>query len=143
MMVSRSRTIASVCGDLTVGGAELEEVQSVRILRVTLDSNFNFEAHLRLVVSKAARSLRSCVEQESYLITHVCSNAVSMYMFCPAWSIVHSCGCRRRSLIWVCWIVLFAVRKGCESVSFVVWGTEERVLPCGCSMAFIVEWTTL
>ena len=32
--------------------------------------------------------LRMCAEQESYLIVHVCSIAVSMYMFCPVWSIV-------------------------------------------------------
>ena len=37
-------------------------------------------------------------------------------------SIVPPCGCRLPSIIWVCWIVLFAVRKGFVRVL----GTEER-----------------
>ena len=54
-----------------------------------------------------------------------------MHMFCSAWNIVPPCGCRLRSLSWVCWIVLFVVRKGCVRVSFVVYGRR-----------FITEWTT-
>ena len=38
-------------------------------------------------------------EQESYFIIHVCIRVVLKHMFCPAWSIVSACGCRRRSLI--------------------------------------------
>ena len=39
--------------------------------------------------------------------------------------------------------ILFAVRKGCVKVSFVIWGTEGKSVPCACSMRFITEWTTL
>ena len=35
------------------------------------------------------------------MIVHVRSKAASMQMFCPAWSIVPPCGCRRRSFICV------------------------------------------
>ena len=56
MAVSRSRTIAPVYGDLTIGGAELEEVKGLRILGVTRDSKLTFAIHMREVVSKAARS---------------------------------------------------------------------------------------
>ena len=59
----------------------------------------------------------SCTEKESYLIVHVCSRAVSRNVFCPALSIVLTCGCCRRSLIWFRWIVLFAVQKGCVTMS--------------------------
>ena len=57
MVLSRSRIYALSCGDLTVGGAELEEVKGLRILGVTVDSKLTFETHLREVVSKAAKSL--------------------------------------------------------------------------------------
>ena len=57
MVVSRSRTCVPGYGDLTHGGDELEEVKSLRILGVTFDSKLTFEAHLREVVSKAARNL--------------------------------------------------------------------------------------
>ena len=57
MVVSQSRTIAPGYGELTVGSTELEEVKSLRILGVTLNSNLTFEMHVRGVVSKAARSL--------------------------------------------------------------------------------------
>ena len=83
MGVSRSRTDAPGYGILTLGGTELEEVKSLRILGVTLDSKLTFEAHLREVVLKAARS----VEHKSYLIVLVCPRAVSMHMSCPSWSI--------------------------------------------------------
>ena len=69
-------------------GAEPEKAQNLCIPGITLDSKLTLENHLREVVSKAARSLGSCAEQESYFIVHVCSRAVSMRMFCPAWSIV-------------------------------------------------------
>ena len=149
-MSDLGQLIAPVYGDLTLGGAELEEIKNLRIFRVTLDFKLMFETHLREVVSKAARSPGLCGEQESDLIVHVCSRAVSMHMFCQAWSIVPPCGCRRRSLIWVCWIELFAVRKGCVR-DFVVCGTEkssvpqtkQTQVPCVCSIKFITEWTTL
>ena len=57
MVVSRSRTIAPGYGDLTLGGTELEEVKSLRILGMTFDSKLTFETHVREVASKAARSL--------------------------------------------------------------------------------------
>ena len=57
MVVSRSLTYAPGYGDLIFGGAELEELKSLRILGATFDSKLTFETHLRKVVSKAARSL--------------------------------------------------------------------------------------
>ena len=87
-----------------------------------------FENNLREVVSEAVEGvLVSCAVQNSYLITHVCWRAVSMHFtrvlkscsmhkFCQPCSIVLSCGCRFLSLIRVCWLVLFAVRKGCAKV---------------------------
>ena len=83
MGVSRSRTDAPGYGILTLGGTELEEVKSLRILGVTLDSKLTFEAHLRQVVLNAARS----VKHKSYLIVLVCPRAVSIHMSCPSWSI--------------------------------------------------------
>ena len=55
MVVSRSLTIASSYSDFTLGGAQLEEIKSLRVLGITLDSKLTFETHLREVVSKAAR----------------------------------------------------------------------------------------
>ena len=81
MVVNRSRTSAPGYGDLTLGGAELEELKSPRILGETFDSRLTFDIHLREVVSKAVRNLGSCAEQESNLIVHVCSKAVSMHIF--------------------------------------------------------------
>ena len=53
-MINRSRTVTLGYGDLTLCGAELEKVYSLRIFGITLDSKLTFEAHLRKVVSKAA-----------------------------------------------------------------------------------------
>ena len=89
-----------------------------------------FETHLREEVSEAARNLGVCTEQESYLIVHVCSRVVAMHMFCQAGSNMPPSECRRWSLIWVCLIVLFVVRKGCLRVSFVVWGTKNVATLC-------------
>ena len=57
MMVSRFQIIAASYGDLTLCGAEFEEVKSLRILEVTFDSKLTFETHLRKIESTAARSL--------------------------------------------------------------------------------------
>ena len=45
-MVSRSRTYAPGYGDLTLDGAELEEVNSLHIFGATFDSTFTLETHL-------------------------------------------------------------------------------------------------
>ena len=82
-----------------------------------------------------------CAEWESYLIVHVWSRAVAIPKFCPALSIVLTCWCRRRSLIWVCLIVLFAVRKHRVRVNVVVWLTEGKSVPGVCSIRVITEWT--
>ena len=47
-----------------------------------------------------------------------CSIDVSMHMFCLARSIVTPRGCRLQNLIWICWVVLLAVRNGCVRVNF-------------------------
>ena len=57
MVVSRSRTTAPGYGDFTLGGAELEEVKSLRILGKTLDPKLTFETHLCEVMPKATMSL--------------------------------------------------------------------------------------
>ena len=49
MVASRSRTTAPDYGVLTLGGTELKEVKSLRILGVTLDSRLAFETHLGVV----------------------------------------------------------------------------------------------
>ena len=57
MVVSRSQTSAPGYGDLSLGGAELENVKILRILRVPFDPQFTFEAHLGEIVLKAAGNL--------------------------------------------------------------------------------------
>ena len=56
-MVSRSRIYASGDAQITLVGAELEEVQSLCIFGATFYSKLTLETHRREVVSKAARSL--------------------------------------------------------------------------------------
>ena len=85
MAVSWYRTNAFGYGDLSLGGAELEEVKSLHILGVTINCESTFMTHLREVVPKAARSLDVV---RLYLIVYVCSRAVSMRMFCLAWNIM-------------------------------------------------------
>ena len=142
MIASRFRTNALGYGDQTLSDAELKEVNNLRIFWVTLGCKLAFEPHLREVVSKAAKSL-NCAEQESYLIVYVWSRTVSIHMSCPARSIVPSCRCRLPNLIWVCWRVLFAVRKYSVRVNFVIWDTERRSGPCVCSIIFIIDRTFL
>ena len=60
MVISRSRTYDFGYGDLTLGGAELEELKSQRLFGVPFDSKLMFETHLGEVVSKAAGVLVSC-----------------------------------------------------------------------------------
>ena len=100
MMVSRFRTSAPGYCDLTLGGAELEEVKSLRILQTTLDFKLTFESHLREVVSKAARHLWVVRRAGTLFDCPRVYKAVSMHMFCSAWNIVPTCGCRRCSVIW-------------------------------------------
>ena len=57
ILVSRSRSYVPGYGDVTLGGAELETVDSVRILGIALDSKFTFETQLPEVVSKTASRL--------------------------------------------------------------------------------------
>ena len=56
-MVSWSRTYTPGFDDLTLGGTELEEIESLGILGATLDAMLTFEIILWEIVSKAARSL--------------------------------------------------------------------------------------
>ena len=56
-MVNRYRTCAPGYGDLTLGGAEIEKLRSLRILEITFDFKLTFEAHLREVVSMTVGSL--------------------------------------------------------------------------------------
>ena len=55
-VVRRSRISAPGHGDLTLGGAEVKQVKSLRILGEILDFKLTFETHLREVATKAAMS---------------------------------------------------------------------------------------
>ena len=68
-VVSRSRTYALCYSDLTLSGVEIEELRSLRILWVTLDTMLPFETHLREVVSKVVRSL-AVVRRVEHLFDH-------------------------------------------------------------------------
>ena len=96
MAVSRSQPIAPSYDELALGGAELEELKSLRIVGVALDSKLTFETLLRGVVSRQSGVWKSCTKQARYLIVHVSSRNVSMHMFvqfeilCPLVDVV--CG---------------------------------------------------
>ena len=120
MVVSRSRTNASGYDDLTLGGAELEELKSLRNLEVTFEAKLTSETHLYEVVSKAARSL-GIVRWERYLFD--CPHVLKRWLNRDGLSSLEywaPCGCRLRNLIWICWIMLFTVRIHCVRVNFVV-----------------------
>ena len=105
-----------------------EHSGSLTLLVIRVDSKLTIETHLQEVVLKAARSpgvvhragklfdcprvLKSCFN------AYILSNLEYCALVC------------RRSLIWVSWTVLFAVRIDCVRMSFVVWTTEEWSLPC-------------
>ena len=57
ILVSRPRTYAPDYGELTIDGEEREEVRSLRILGITIDSKLTFQTPLREFVSKAVRSV--------------------------------------------------------------------------------------
>ena len=38
-------------------------------------------------------------------------------------------------------VIVVIVRKGCVMVSFVVWNTEKRLVPCVCSVRFMTWWS--
>ena len=143
LVVSWSRTNALGYGDLTLGGAELEKINSLRILGVTIDSKLPLETHMREVVTKAARYLGIVRRaRDVFDCPRELKSCFKAYVF-PAWSIMHPCGCRLQSLICICWMVLYAIWIGRVKVIFVIWGTEGRSVPCVCSIKFITEWTTL
>ena len=82
IVVIWSRTYALRYADLALGGAELEEVRSLRIFWVTFDSKLTYEIHLHSVVSKAARSPEFVIRAGKLFGSPLCSGAVSMHMFC-------------------------------------------------------------
>ena len=134
MVVSWSRTSVPRYGNLILGGAELEEIKGLRILGVNLESKWTYETHLRESLSKEARSLR-VVRRAGKLFDspRVPKNCFNAYVL-PNLEYFVPCGCR---LIWICWLVLFAVRRGCEKASFVVWSTKGRSVPCVYCIRFI------
>ena len=76
-------TISGVIEEVFLGGkVSFEEVKCLRILGVTLGFKLTFETHLREIVTEAGWV--SCAKQESNLIVHVYSRAVSMHIFYPA-----------------------------------------------------------
>ena len=99
MVVSRFRIYARGYGDLTLGGAELEEVKSLRILGVCFGSKLTLRTYCAKLCRRQLEALVPCAGQESYMIDNVWSRMISMHMFCLIWSIVPPCGCCLRSLI--------------------------------------------
>ena len=94
IVASRFRTNAHGYGDLTLGGAELEKIKSLRILMVTfeLDIKLTFETHLREVESKATISLgvvrRTRKLLDCSLVPKSCFNAYILFSFehyAPVW----------------------------------------------------------
>ena len=99
-VVCRSMTHAPGYGDFTLGGAELDQVKSLRILGPPLTKKF--ETHLLEVLSKVARSLGvvrwAGTSISDILIVRVFSSTVAIHRFCPTCSIVPLYGCRLWSL---------------------------------------------
>ena len=134
MVFSPSRTSAPGYGDLTLGGAELEEKQSLRIRGVIFDSKLTIKMNLRELVSLAVGDLGVvCRAGKLFDCPRVLKSAQRLYQHI----FFVQLGCRRRRLICVCLIALLAVRKDCVRVKFVLWGTEERRVPCVCSTRLI------
>ena len=143
MMVSRSHTIAPDYGDLSLGDEEFDEVKSLRILGVTLDSKLTFESHLLDVSSKAVRSL-GVMRQTGKLFD--CPRILNSYFNSCVLTSLENCAPAWMSSaesIWVYWIVLLAVRKCCIRMSFDVWDTEGRSMLCISFIRFITECTTV
>ena len=95
MVVCLSWTHASG-NDLTLGGAVLEKLKTLHILRVPLDSELTFETLLREVVSNAGRSL-GVVRHAGKLfdcsrVIKCCFNAyvLSPWSMCPRVEVVWS-----------------------------------------------------
>ena len=128
MRISRSRTYAPSIGDFTLGGAELEEAKSQRILGVTLDSKLTFETRMREIVWNAVKSI-GVVGREGKLFDYLCLlKSCFNYIFCPTWRIVPPCGYRLLSLICVGRIMLFELKNICVRMNFVVWRPEESLV---------------
>ena len=89
-------------------------------------------------MSKAARTL-VVVRREGKLFNCplVLKNCFNSYVLLNLDNYCAQCGWR------VYWIVLFAMRKSCAVVNFVVWGTEGMLMPCVCSIRYIIEQITL
>ena len=144
MEVSRSRTIAPGYGDISLGGAELEELKNLRILRVTWDPKLTFETRLWEVMSKVARSL-GVVHRAGKLCDCLreLKSSFNTYVLYSLEYCAPECMSSAKFHLGLLGSILSAVRKGCMRVSFFVWGREGRLAPCVCSMRFITEWPTL
>ena len=139
-VVSRSRINAPCYGDFTLGAAEVKTVYSCSDL---IDSKSTFKTHLREVVSKAASSLgvvyRAGKLFDCLRVLKSCFKAQVLYS-------LEYCALKWMSpgsVIWVSWIVLFAVWEGCVRLNFVVLCTERISVPCICSIRFVTQRTTL
>ena len=123
MVAGRSRINAPGYGDLTLGGSELEEVQSMRILVVTFDSKptlrFIWEVVSNLRVVRQAGKLFDC--------PRVLKSCFNTYV-CPTWCIVPRADVAGGVSFGDCLIALFAVREGFVRSNFVVCGTEVNAL---------------
>ena len=81
MMMSGSPTYVAGYSGLNLGGAKLEEVRSLRIVGVTLDSKLIFETHLHEVASKTATIV--CVMRragELFDFPHVLNSCLNAYI---------------------------------------------------------------
>ena len=142
MVVSRSRTSAPGYDDLTLGGAELEKVKSLRILGVVFDSILTFEIPLREAVSKAARNL-GVVCRASMLFD--CPRVLNGCFYAYVLSSLEYC-----ASLWMlsaeahlCLLdSIIRSAESCVRMSFFLWGTEERLVTCASSIRFFIERTT-
>ena len=119
-MRSDSRYPVSTCAPgfrgLTLDRAELQPGgKKSANSRGSLRLQLTFEINFREVMYKAARSL--CIMRrvrELFDCSRVLKNCFNVYVLAS----LKYCGCRLKSLIWVCWIVLFAVLEGCVRMNF-------------------------
>ena len=92
LIISRSRTVSPVHGDLILNGTILKVSDSLVILGVNLDSKLTFEYHIRSVASSAARSMgivRRAIkifDTKEVLTTCFRAYVLSRLEYCaPAW----------------------------------------------------------
>lgn len=98
IVFSRSRTLDPPHPDLFLSGEEIEEVEDVRLLGVTLDSKLTFEKHIRSLSSAIAQKtglLRKCFRTfacDSTVIKSFYAFILPHFEYCaPVWMSAANC----------------------------------------------------